>query len=179
MRKGAQPTYFREPHIICRRAACGSRAAVWLPLVYVFGWTAGSKFFFLLPCPKTDNGSHQAPVQLASQALSARVKQSGVKLTTHLNLLSRLKLCGPVNLIPTYIFMTLCLIKRRDRFTCNYLHSQYTSDRDFLIAMNLKIINVGDLISCVTTKFHKLPSGACFSHSQWAKPATVTHEGAA
>jgi hypothetical protein len=34
MHKGAQPTYFREPHIICQRAACGSRAAVWPPLLY-------------------------------------------------------------------------------------------------------------------------------------------------
>jgi hypothetical protein len=34
MQKGAKPTYFREPHIICQRAACGSRAAVWSPLVY-------------------------------------------------------------------------------------------------------------------------------------------------
>jgi hypothetical protein len=33
-KKGAQPTYFREPHIICQRAACGSRAAVWSPLLY-------------------------------------------------------------------------------------------------------------------------------------------------
>jgi hypothetical protein len=33
-KKGAQPTYFREPHIMCQRAACGSRAAVWPPLLY-------------------------------------------------------------------------------------------------------------------------------------------------
>jgi hypothetical protein len=34
MQKGAQPTYFREPHIIYQTAACGSPAAVWPPLVY-------------------------------------------------------------------------------------------------------------------------------------------------
>jgi hypothetical protein len=27
MQNGAQPTYFREPHIICQKAASGSRAA--------------------------------------------------------------------------------------------------------------------------------------------------------
>jgi hypothetical protein len=37
MQKGAQPTYFREPHIICQRAACGLRAAVWTPLAYAVG----------------------------------------------------------------------------------------------------------------------------------------------
>jgi hypothetical protein len=35
MQKGAQPTYFREPHIIRQRTACDSRAAVWTPLVYI------------------------------------------------------------------------------------------------------------------------------------------------
>ena len=34
MQKGAQLTYFREPHIIFQRAACGSRAAVWSPVIY-------------------------------------------------------------------------------------------------------------------------------------------------
>jgi hypothetical protein len=36
MQKGAQPTYFREPHILFQRAACGSRVAVWPPLIYTF-----------------------------------------------------------------------------------------------------------------------------------------------
>ena len=31
MQKGAQPTYFRKPHIICQRDACGLRAVVWPP----------------------------------------------------------------------------------------------------------------------------------------------------
>lgn len=31
-RKGAQPPHFHEPHIKCQKAACGSQAALWLPL---------------------------------------------------------------------------------------------------------------------------------------------------
>jgi hypothetical protein len=34
MQKGFQPKYIREQHVICQRDACGSRAAVWLPLAY-------------------------------------------------------------------------------------------------------------------------------------------------
>lgn len=36
MKKGAQPTYFHQPHIKCQKAACSLRAANWPPLVYMF-----------------------------------------------------------------------------------------------------------------------------------------------
>jgi hypothetical protein len=40
----------------------------------------------------------------------------GMKVTTHLHLVLRLRICGVIIPLPQYVFMAWCLVKHRDNF---------------------------------------------------------------
>jgi hypothetical protein len=52
----------------------------------------------------------------------------GVKLITHLHLVSRLRTCEVIPPLPQYVFMTWCLVNHRDKFTfTNQMNEQTIS----------------------------------------------------
>jgi len=58
-------------------------------------------------------GPTHPPVQWVPRALSWGVKwPEGVKLTTHLHLLPKLRMCGATPALLQYVFMAWCLIKQ-------------------------------------------------------------------
>jgi hypothetical protein len=59
------------------------------------------------------------PIQWIPGALSLGVKRLGVKLTTHLNLLPRSRVCGVIPPLPQYAFMAWFL-EHRDNFTFTF-----------------------------------------------------------
>ena len=77
-----EPTYILGWHSTVRTACMLSTE---LPKTHIFLFATMSK-----------NWHWVTPVQWTSQAISARVKQLGVKFAIHLNLPPMLKLCGPV-----------------------------------------------------------------------------------
>jgi hypothetical protein len=57
----------------------------------------------------------QPPKQWVPGALTRGVKRPGVKLTTHLHVLPRLRMRGGIPSLPQCIFMALCFIKQEIR----------------------------------------------------------------
>jgi len=47
----------------------------------------------------------------------------GVKLTTHLHLVPRSRMCGILPPFPQYVLMAWCLVKHRDNFTLSWCMS--------------------------------------------------------
>jgi hypothetical protein len=65
-------------------------------------------------------GPTQLPIQWIPGALSLGINCQGMKLTTHLHLVSRSKMLGTIPPFPLYIFMAWCLLMCRDNFTFNF-----------------------------------------------------------
>jgi hypothetical protein len=75
---------------------------------------AGKGFFLSATSSRPALGPTQPPVQWVLEALSP-----GIKLTTHLNIVPRLRICGAVPPF-SHVFMAWCLVKHRDNFTFNF-----------------------------------------------------------
>jgi hypothetical protein len=68
---------------------------------------------------QTGSGAHPASYPTGTGGSFPGVKRRGVKLTTHLHLVPRLRMRGDIYPLPLYIFMESCLVKHRDNFTFN------------------------------------------------------------
>jgi len=70
-------------------------------------------------------GSTQLPTECVPGSLSQSKSGQGVKLTTHLHLVKRLRIYGAMPLLPQCVFKAWYLVKYRDSFTfiftCTYL----------------------------------------------------------
>jgi hypothetical protein len=87
-------------------------------------------------------GPNQPPIQWVPGALSLGQNGQGVKLTTHLHLVPRSRMCGAIPPLPQYVFMAWSLVKHRDSFTFFYLFISMTryfqlSEIDLLEQMNI------------------------------------------
>jgi hypothetical protein len=90
-----------------------SVSAVWTTMVR---FSAVAENFFLRHRVQTGSGSHPASYPTGSGALSPGVRGWGVKLTTHLHLVPRLRKREAIPPLPQYVFMAWCLVKHRGNF---------------------------------------------------------------
>jgi len=78
---------------------------------------------FLL-CPLY-SGIHPGTNPASCSVDIPRVISLGVKLTTHLHLVPRSRMCGAIPSLPQYAFMAWCSvtkIKHRDKFAFAFMH---------------------------------------------------------
>jgi hypothetical protein len=68
-------------------------------------FTAGAGNFSLHHRVQNGSGAHPASYPMGTR---------GVKLTTHLHLVPRSRMCGAIPPLPQYAFMASCLVKHRD-----------------------------------------------------------------
>jgi len=60
--------------------------------------------------------AHSVSYPMVPGALTSKQTGRGVKLTTHLYLVLKLRMCGATPPLP-YVFMAWCLVTNRDKFT--------------------------------------------------------------
>jgi hypothetical protein len=82
-------------------------------------------------------GPIQPPIQWVLGALSLGVKWPGMKLTTHLHIVPRSRMCGAIPPFPQYVFLAWCLVKHRDNFTFIYSKAQTSSWMKVLWSLGL------------------------------------------
>jgi len=90
------------------------------------GWTTGVQFavgitleyFLFSTISRPALGPTRPPIQWLPGALIPKDKAArSMKLTTHLHLVPSLRMLGAILLLPQYVLMAWCLVKKRDTFT--------------------------------------------------------------
>jgi hypothetical protein len=122
-------------------------------------WTTGVQFpegammaiFFFFFCHRIQTGSRAHP---ASYPMS-----TGVKLSTHLQPVPRLRVRGAVSALPQYIFMAWCLVKHGDNFTCLLLMIIHLFCATLLLSLSLVVVS--DFVCCFVHTW-------CFSSGCWS-----------
>jgi hypothetical protein len=73
---------------------------------------------FSLRCRvQTGSGAQQPPIRRVPGDSFSGLKRWGVKLTTRLHIVPRLRMRGGVFPLPQYVFMAWYLLKHKDNFT--------------------------------------------------------------
>jgi hypothetical protein len=86
---------------------------------------AGAGNFSLHHRVQNGTGTHPASYPMGTRGSFPGGKAAGgVKLTTHLHIVSRSRLRGAIPPLPQYVFIAWCLVKHRDNFTFTYLMTQ-------------------------------------------------------
>jgi hypothetical protein len=89
----------------------------WSSGVLGFDSRRGLGIFLFTIVPRTALGLTQPIIQWVPGALSLGQSVRGVKLTTHLHLVSRSRMRGVIPPLPQYVFMEWYLAKHRYNFT--------------------------------------------------------------
>jgi hypothetical protein len=101
-------------------------------------------------------GSTQPATLWVPGAFSLGLKRTSMKLTTHLHLAQRLRMCEAIPPLPQYSFMAWCLVKQRDNFTFT-LPDEYGAVVGLWLAAKIDIL--WEIPAPVLQRPQKVPHG--------------------